>query len=559
MRSAGISDLEISVKATPLRTVVASQSWSRLVMILGVAVALLVGCLANAVVMLQTRATTRLPEFALKATLGATRGSLTVEVLGEVAGLVVSACLAAQVLAAVALKVIVAAAPATIPRLSEVSLDWRVSCVTLGASMAVLFGSALIPYTRLLRPHVMTLAAGFGRGQSDSRRSAGSRHALLAIQVACSAAMLVISGVLARSFLGMLSLHLDADPKQILTFRLDLSSAGYETSSARSQALRLVLDRMRAVPGVKTVGAISTLPFAGESDINGVFTETDATGPAFAQPMANFREVTPGALEALGVTVIDGRIPFNEAHHDQEGLQVVISKSTAERLWPDRTALGRRLKRSGQEEWSSVVGIVSDVRADLSRNAPLVIYGPARGRRSLYVVLRSHGGGATVAGPVRDVVRAAEPAAPVLGIRTLDEVVTEAGAPERFELGIIVALSFIALMIATFGIYSSAAEAAGRRRTECGIRKAVGGDDKSVLLTLAWHTLRPAIAGTIVGLAVGGGVARFVSATYVDLSVYDPVVYTAAGMSALSSALIGSIIPALGNTRAAPSALLSRR
>jgi putative ABC transport system permease protein len=261
-------------------------------------------------------------------------------------------------LAAWALRVLLAGAPVDLPRIAEVHLDWTVMSFALAITMlsGLLFGA--LPALRATRTDPQTALQAGGRS-TQGRHGGRMRRALIAAEVALSAACLVVAGLLLHSFSHVMQVDRGFRTERTLTVTLGLPYTRYPDAQRQSQFVRALLDRVAAQPGVTDVGVSNVLPLAGEGN-NNVVMPQGANWPIMDRPVADQRVVNPGFFRAIGIPLLSGRV-FQDSDGDRE--VAVISAALARRLWPGENPLGRRFIQGNRTEHPvEVVGVAGDVR-----------------------------------------------------------------------------------------------------------------------------------------------------------------------------------------------------
>ena len=518
-----------------------------------VGVVLLIACV-NVASLLLARAASRQREMAVRSALGASRGRLASQALIE--SLVLSGIGA---LAGVAVAdLIVAGLPAVMPSelsvvaLDEIGLSWRV--LGFAAGLAALTGLTFgwLPALHASAPDVRGSLAHGGRGAPGVKRRA--RLALVIGEVALAALTLVGAGLVLRSFAATMAQSLGFDPHGRLTFAVTIPASRYPAPEARRQALADLEERLRAIPGVSSVGAINLLPLSGEDSRTGI--AIDGREPRSDEPPTRMhpRIVTPGYFQAMGVPIVRGR-GFTPADGAGGDPVVVISQTSAQRFWPDRDPIGRRMRFGGDSVWRTVVGIAGDVRHwGLKRDVNPMVYWPQAQGNSQFLtfVLASDLDAGSIARAARAAVAGFDATLPLAGVRSMDDVVAASVRSERAQTVLMGAFGAVALALAIIGIYGVMAQLVTARRQEIGVRMALGAQPRDILRQLltegAWQTA----AGLAIGLAAGTSLMHLATTLLFNVRPADPVTLAGVSVVLLSAALAACLVPARRAMRIRP-------
>src|SRR5262245_33250485 len=420
---------------------------------------LLIAC-ANVATLLMARATTRRKEVAIRAALGAGRWRIVRQLLTESLLLALCGGAAGWLLArwgAVALLVL---KPGGLPRALAAGVDARMLGFTLLAALApgVLFG--LAPAWQATRTDLKeALKDGIrGGGESEGRNRFG--HALVVAEVALAFVLLVCSGLLLNSFLRLRRVNPGFDPHNVLTFRIALPASRYAQLTQVAPFYRRLIAQLEALPGVKSVSAISHLPLSANRGMTGFSIEGVATPPDDPVPYpTDIRFITPGYFQTMGMQLVKGR-DFN-ARDELRATQVaIINETLARRYFPDQDALGKRIRPgNGIDErgWPmrEIVGVVSDSKhVSLRETPPPNIYQPHSQipRPAMTLVVRAANDPHGLIGAVQNEVHALDPEAPVFNIKTLDEYMGDAVAEPKFDTMLLGLFAGLALLLTSVGL-----------------------------------------------------------------------------------------------------------
>ena len=525
---------------------------------------LLIAC-ANVANLLLARAGAREKEIAVRTSLGANPARIVRQMLTESILLALIGGILGLSLAYGATEAIVKLAPANIPRLQEVSLDWRVVAFTflISVGTGVLFG--LAPALASVKPDLNAVLRGTGRGNTASSSRSRLRDMLVVWEIACCVVLLTTAGLLLRSFARLESVNPGFRPDHVLTMQLSLPPTQY--SGLRiSQFYRQMLERVRMLPGVQSAGVCRILPLTG-SDLSLNFRiEGQATQAVADQPRAKFRAASPGYFQALGIPLIRGRLldPTDSADTPKV---VVINQAAARRYWPGEDPIGKHILSGNDENrWSTVVGIIGDVKyAGLdSASSPETYYhflqvppdvlSIAEG--TMYLVIRTNIDPASMTAAVRSELRGLDPNQPVFNVQTMNERLETSIAQPRFRMMLLGAFAGLALVLAAIGVYGVMAYSVSQRTNEMGVRMALGASASDIGQLVVGHGLRMALLGIAIGVILAGATTWTISRLLFGVAPVDLPSYAAACLLTLVVALLASCIPALRAIRVAPAIAL---
>jgi len=542
-----------------LRAAVIGDAARGIWIVLAAAALLLVVACANVANLFLVRLEARRREVAIRLAIGAENAHLAWHYLTESLVLCLAAGVAGLGLASGAIRVLLAMAPSTLPRLAEVHLGWASAACALGLAVAAgaVFGA--LPLVRL-RVDVDTLRDG-SRGLTASRVRHAARGALVVTQTALALVLLAASGLMVRSLLHLRDVRPGFDPHGVIALDVGTSAshnATYEQAAAFWHAL---VDRVRAIPGVDGAGAISSLPVDGPGTcaILNIESHPLARGeqpPCVARPI-----VTPGYFQAMRIAV-RGRAPtWDEVESHSAG--VVVSGALAGRMWPNADPMGQGLNAGGQPPFFRVVGVTGGVRAAGLDHPPTeVVYyplvpitgsglwGPARG---LTVVARARSGSPAALVPaIRRALKDLDAEAPVANVRTMEDVVAHSMARTTFTMLLLGVAAAMALALSAVGMYGVIAYLVGQRRGEMGIRLALGADGRRVTRLVVGESAKLAATGVVIGLAGAAAVTRVMRTLLFDVSPTDPLTLGAVAMLLLAIAVAAAWVPARRAARVDP-------
>ena len=529
-----------------------------LVLLGAVGLVLLIAC-ANMANLALTRTTGRLREFAIRKALGAGRRRLIRQTLVESTVLALLGGAAGFLLAGRALRLIVALAPADIPRLDHVSVDFRVLAFTLGISLAagILFG--LAPALAASRSGSSEQLKEGGRG-SEAPRHTRLRNAMVISEIALALVLLAGAGLLINSFTRLMRVNPGFNPDHVLTAGLFLSPSRYPEGSSRTpQFLRQVLQRIRALPGVVSAGLVSTLPLdLGPSTDLEIASHPIPTGGT--EPLADIRVADPDYFRTVNIPLLKGR-EFNAGDGANSPRVMVISESMARRYWPGEDPLGKKvtMKDWGPPLTGVVVGVVGDVKSDgLAAEARPTLYWPYTQFPMIFnnLVIRTSGDPLALAAAVKSRVWSIDSEQAVSDIVTLNARVSQSLLPARFYTFLLGAFALLAGALAAVGIYGVVSYAVMMRTHEIGIRLALGAAKREVSAMVLRQGMSLAVVGIVIGFAGSLLVTRFLAGLLYGVTPTDPLTLAAVSAILVAVALFASYLPARRAANVDPMAAL---
>jgi predicted permease len=490
------------------------------------------------------RAAGRARDSAIRTALGAGRWRLVRQSLAESTVLAVAGGALGIGLAWWGLHALIAAAPVDLPRLSEVHLDARVLAFSLGTG--VVFG--ILPALRSAAAAPFEALKSGSHTTTEARRGVRLRNMLVAAEVGLSALLLVGAGLLLGSFTRLMRVDKGFDIERVLALEISLPRAKYTKDPERVAFFDRVLEKARAMPGTMSASLTSVLPLQGESWIDTIRPEGD-TRQLAELPSANVRFVSPGYFKTLHIPLREGR-DFEEA--DRSRHVSIISGGLAGKLWPGRSAIGRKYESSFSVE---VTGITPDIRSTRLDAAPVnmtyLTYWE-RPQLSLYLLVRTGMDPRGAAAALRSAVWQIDSEVPVPEVRTLEQVMAQSVAQRRFQMMLVALFAAAALALAAFGTYGVVGYAVARRRPEMGIRMALGAKRGDLLRMVLRQGMAPVIAGLAIGGAAALAAGTYMASLLFEMSPRDPLAFSlAVGVLLLVSAA-ACFVPARRATRVNP-------
>jgi len=568
-RPAKPGDWEWHTTLIPLSQAVASDVRTPLlVLFAAVGLVLLIAC-ANVANLFLARATTRQGEMAVRKALGASRTrvirqmlteSMMMAVFGGGLGLLLTASGESFLAKAASLLPRSLGSPSTAAHIASAGIDFWVLGFTLAISVltAVVFG--LTPAVLASRGELNSSLKEEGRSSSTGRARGYMRDGIVVAEVALAAILLMGAGLLIRSFLHLMNVDPGFSPQNVLTLNISLPDSRYESARSMIAFEQQALDRLSALPGVKSAGGVFGLPL-GNGAIGGDFTVEGEPAPApGAQPYIAAKKVIGGDFfKAIGIPLLKGRY-FGE--HDSETAPhvVIVSQSLARHYWQQGDAIGKRLKPGFENDsWCTVVGVVGDTKQySLNETPSPSMYLPYAQAPATFLmqdttlVLRTAADPLSLAAAARRAVQAVDPDLPVFDIATMDQLVYRSASTPRFNSTLLGVFAALALVLAAVGIYGVMSYAVAQRTHEIGVRVALGAGASDILRQIVRQGMLPAAMGIAIGTAGAWAVTRFLSSLLFGVTPTDPLTFALVPLLLAAVAVLACLLPGLRATRVDP-------
>jgi len=536
------------MRQRPLRDFLVGPVRPALLLMWGaVGLLLLIACV-NVANLLLARSVVRQKEFALRAALGASRTRMIRQALTESTLLSVAGGILGVVAASLTLRALHTFGPADVPRLAESSINPAVLLFTFGLSIltAVLFG---------LVPALQVSAAAFLQGLKESgRASAPTSHkrlssALVIGEIAVSLTLLVSAGLLLKSFWRLIHVSPGFQTEHVVTARLELpveTYGPYGDARARSRFWRQFEERARALPGVEAVGATSELPLTGVHGDDPFHIPGRSYGPSDFDD-AQFRQVTPGFLSAMRISLISGRWLNERDDVNSQGV-VVVNQAFARRFFPNQNVIGQPLQLMGDPQSTrEIVGVVGDVRhIALSEADWPEMYVPYAqfAHPAINIVVRAAANPANLAAALQAEVSSIDKDITLSALTPMDDILGASVSQPRFSSQLLGIFASLALLLATIGLYGLMAYGVSQRRTEIGIRMALGAKREDILKLIVRQGSRLALAGIGIGLIASLAATRVLSSMLFAVTPQDPETFAAVAVLLIAVAMAACYFPA---------------
>lgn len=525
-----------------------------------VAVMLLIAA-ANVGTLLLTRAAARAREIAIRAAIGASRGRIALELIGEGTAIAVAAGVAGTLAARLALPAVLALLPRDTPRTAEIAVDWRVSLVAISATALAGFLFALAPALASVR--VRTAALLRAGAHSESRRSKRLRGSIATTEIALALVLSTGAGLMVRSLWRLQGIDPGFDADRVLALHLQPASIGGRGQQPTAGYYAAILENLRALPGVASAGAIQHLPFSGYSWTGALDIEGHSVPAGGQRPTAGLRIVTPSYFASIGQPVVAGR---DLGEGDVSGQRSVIVNETLARTYfgGSANALGRTLRIRGggvQGSWLTIVGVAGDVHhTSLTDPVPAEIYTSitASSIPAMMLAVRATGDPLALVPSVREAIWSVDRSVPISDVQTMSAKVGASLARPRLLVGVLGGFAAVSLLLVLVGVYGVIAYSAAQRRREVAIMMALGAGRARVVRLVLTEGLTYAAVGVAAGTPAALAASRLLRTVVYGVTPTDPATY--ASLAALTTAVVlgACLVPALRTSRLDPARALNQ-
>jgi len=500
-------------------------------------IVLLIAC-GNAANLLLSRSVSRMRELGVRVALGAGRSRIIRQLLTEAILIGAAAGAIGVGLAFLFLRILPHLDPGNIPRLSEASLDMRVLLFTVAVALLTSVLTGILPALAVSRINLTDFLATTG-----SRSVAGAhtrvQSTLIVVESALVVVLLASAGLLIRSYINVESVDTGFSAA---TVTMNIGLDARYSPPQRVDYFRNLFAKLEAIPGVQLVGGIDYLPLSNSESL-GMF-QVDGY-PNDKDQMAEGRSVTPQYFSAMNIPLVAGRF-FSGEDYSGHAHTIIINQSFAKRYFANRNPIGGRVQgEDNHAPWSTVVGVIGDVRHSSLEEAPVPqIYNPDAGFQGGYIAVRSTLPPKAVAAEIRSTLHAIDPNLAAGDIQTMGELESVASAQRRFQTSLLTVFAGIALFLALVGLYGLMAYSVSRRTREVGIRMALGAQRSDVVLLVLKKAALLLVLGLLSGLVASWFATRAMQAFLFGVGRHDPMTILSVCALLAVSGLIAAIVPA---------------
>lgn len=530
-----------------------------------VGVVLVIAC-ANLANLVLVRMETRRRELAVRRALGAGWRELAGTFLGEPLLLAATGGVLGLGLSAVGIRMLLRLGARMLPRAESVGTDPSTFLFTAGVSLAASLAVGLVPLLLHREREVADALAAARRGTTSGRRVGRLRDGLAVAQLAFALLLLTGAALMARSFWNLSRTDPGFRATGALTFEVALSAEGYPDRESAARFQQRAIDRLGGLPGVSAVGAGDCVPLACFSNVNPLSRADLAPGPDEIPPAVQLHTVAPGYFHAAGIPVLEGR-ELERSDHERETGAALVNHTLAERFWPGRSPIGMRIYPSVADSvpWYHIVGVVGDtplgsLTEPVEPTAYFPMVGPDRtlvpsGHLLRYIV-RADRPVPTLVPEIRAAIRELDPSVPLTRFRPLRRVVDDASATHRFAMVLLAIAAAMATLLGGVGIYAVLSYQVGLRRSEIGIRMALGARTGEVRRSFLRRGAGVAGLGITLGLAGAVALTRVLGSLLYGVTATDPATFALVAVSLFLVALLACYLPARRASRVDPASTL---
>jgi len=558
-----------SVRLVPLKKSIMGNVSESLILLFGaVGLVLLIGCV-NVANLLLARASTRGREMAIRRALGGSRNrlvrqlateSLLLSLIGGTAGLAILFATKGLLLRVI---------PESLPELNPVSISWRVLAFALLVSVisGLIFGVA--PAWQAGRSDAVDALKSEGRTSNGSKGQARTRRLLVISEFAFALVLMIVAGLLLRSFWDLLNVSPGFNPDKAMVVRTwlpvpnDPSTDIYGSPDMEAPLLREILRRVKTLPAIEeaAVGNIAAIPLGhNRNNLNfyPLVCESQEV-PKDRAPLVNSAVVTPEYFRLLQIPLQRGR-SFSEADKEKTPAVVMINEAMARTYWPNANPIGDRIKvpvagNPSSIVWNTIIGVVGNARTESladSGTPQFYLCAYQRRPRDLAIFVRGRFNPASIPIAVREQVQSINRELPVFGAQTLDQALSQSLSERRFSMEIAGLFGMTALVLAGIGIYGVTAYMVSERKHEIGVRIALGAEKTNIFGMVLRQGLRMALSGAAMGIAGGLLVSRLMTHLLYKVRPTDPVTFGAVTLLFIGVAVVACYLPALRATKVDP-------
>ena len=528
-----------------------------LILLVGIGCVLIMASV-NVANLLLARSIAREKELATRAALGAGRARIVRQLLTESVLFAVAGGVVGMLIMWWSIRGLVALAPADLPRIGEVSVDWRVLLTAAFTTMITGVLVGLLPAFSSANVNPQASLQDASRGTVGGALRRRARAGLVIAEVALAVALTTGAGLLLRSFVSVMNINPGFETEHLLTWQMNIPDR-LTSANDRVAFYRDFFERMAALPGVVSVGGTTRVPLGSTS----VTTTVQIDGrpvPVTEQPEVQFRRAMHDYFGAMGIPIIRGR-----SFGAEDGLLApgvaVINETMARRLFPDQDPIGQRVRTgpNATGPWTTIIGVIGDIRHGGLEVVPepemyiTYLQGPPV---SPFIVLRTTGDPAAFAETVRAEARRIDKDLPLYDMRTMSTLRSESVATRRFILLLVVAFGVLALGLAAIGVYGVMSLVVSERTREVGVRLALGAEPSQLLRMIVMQAARLAAVGAAIGVVMALAVAPLLDSQLYGIGSTDPLTFISVPLVLLAIATLAALVPARKAMRIDPLAAL---
>ena len=540
---------------SPLREQLVGRVRTPLLVLLGtVAFVLLIAC-ANVANLLLAQAAARRQELAIRTAFGASRRRLVRQMLTESALLSFIGGATGLALALWGVPLLTSIDANRIPRMEEIGVDLRVLMFTLAISLATSLMFGLVPALK-------SSGSQFTEALKEGRKGTGgvahhrALNLLVIAEVALAMVLLIGAGLMIRSFLSVKEVSPGYDPRGLLTMSVNLPPGNYKDQKQQEIFYRRFIEDISGIAGVESVAAISRLPVVGFATAN--FTLEGKPVPLGTEPSADYRAITPGYFQTIGIPLKSGR-DFTQQDAETARDAIVINEAMRDQFFEGENPIGKRIQLAAERtRFREIVGVVGDAKlGGLDAVTTPAVYVPfpqstwPNAFRSGFLVVRAKNPMSLVSA-IRAELKNIDAEIPLSQVRTMEEVISASLSQRRFNTSLLAAFAALAGLLAAVGIYGVMAFSVTQRTHEIGVRMALGAERRDVMKMVLGQGARLAATGVAVGMAGAFALTYVLSSLLFGVSATDPMTFIVIPMMLIATAVVACYVPARRATRVDP-------
>lgn len=546
-----------SIYVQPYRNLFTDNIKQWLWVLLGAVLFLLLIACANVANLQLTRAALRQREIAVRMAMGAGGVRIVRQLLTEGVLLALIGGAAGLLLAIWGTELLIALAPQDLlPSVADVRMDWRVMLFALGVALGtgLLFGLAPAWQSRNVDVNT-TLKENANKG---SRARGRLRGALVVTEIALSLALLIGAGLLLRTFANLMNVSPGFDPNQVLTFQVALSGERYDTIDKSARFYQAALERLRNLPGVEAAAMTNKLPLDWQFNMALSF----ADKPDQFQSV-QFRTISPDYFKVMKIALRQGR-DFTAADNASAPPVALVNEAFVQKYSEGKDPFARQFAIGRNEAIRQIVGVVADTKQmGLDRPALPTVFVPiaqlsdklmatTRAFNFTHFVVRTGVDPATMQATLKREMAAIDPALPLAGFQTMNDLMTRSVASQRFYMLLLGLFAFLGMLLAAVGIYGVMSHSVAERTNEIGIRMALGAQQRDVLALVLRQGMTLTLLGVVLGLAASFGLTRLMQGFLFGVSTTNPLTFVVVTVLLSVIALFACWLPARRATKVDP-------
>ncbi|MGA9769121.1 MAG: ABC transporter permease [Blastocatellia bacterium] len=549
-------DKNWGVNLVPLRQQFTGEISTPLFVLFGAVVFVLLIACANVANLLLARAAARQKDMAIRAALGASRTRLVRQLLTESVLLAGMGGALGLLVAVWGVDLLLALAPKDLPPMAGVGINYLVLGFTLLISLltGLIFG--LVPAIEASRPDLNETLKEGGRSAAAGARSHRVRNFFVVAEIAMALVLLIGSGLMIRSFARLQSVNPGFNPENVLTVRLLLPASKYPEGPQIISFFRQTLARIEAMPGVRSAGAISFLPFTTLGAATGFTIEGQPAPAAGQKPTLDVRVCDPNYFQTMGIPLIKGRT-FTEKEATELSHVVIISEAMARDYFPNEDPIGKRVRIDMMENPApcEIIGVVGDSKHQgLDIEPRAMSYWPHSelAYSAMTIVARTEGDPLSYRSAVQTAVQGLDKDQPIADVRTMEQWLSDSVSRARFSMLLLSIFAAVALLLAMVGIYGVMSYTVTQRTHEIGIRMALGASSTDVMRMVVRQGMILALIGVGCGLAASLALTRVMAGLLFGVSATDPATFGLIAALLAAVALLACAVPARRATKVDP-------